>query len=770
MTRKNTKKRSREKPRFKKDFSYRLFIILILLVVMVFSFLPGTGIIGKYLGNFSRNSFGIFAIPVYLFLLLLCAFMPAMKTRPRFRKNMIYVGLLLMMLMVLIDVTLIPAASFSKRIEGARHLAQDSIGAGLFGDLIGYVFALYLGKIGSYFVFAVLLFFANLSFFNFTIKEFFIMTQERILAWKNRRAEKAVSNSMDDEGYDLEFDPMVEQQPPFIPLDADHLFEEKKFVSGDSEPLIVRNHNDYIFPPFEEEESESGEKQLTILKQPRETHLQSNFHPHTEKQKEDNAVYEPPSIELLSEVKETGKRNRKQLEENAHKIMQTLSSFGIEGSIQQINQGPTVTCYELSPAPGVRVSRIVNLADNIALNLASSGIRIEAPMPGKAAVGIEVPNLTKDTVSIRELLDHSAFKNADFALPFAVGKNIFGAPIVAGLEKMPHLLVAGATGSGKSVCINTLILSILYTKSPSECKLLLIDPKVVELSIYNAIPHLISPVVTNPRKANNALGWAVGEMDRRYRLFAEEGVRDYTGYQEKAKKNGLEEIPYVVIIIDELADLMMEAAKEVEAKICRIAQLARACGIHLVLATQRPSVDVITGIIKANIPSRISFQVSSQIDSRTILDGAGAEKLLGKGDMLFSPSNLAKPIRVQGAFVSDGEVQKVVEFLKSKHEPIYDETVEKDIESDAAVSDPAAEENRDELIPDAIEVVLSEGQASVSQIQRKLKVGYARAGRIIDTLENMGIVGPHEGSKPRRVLVDRGYLDEQREANDESAQ
>ena len=391
-------------------------------------------------------------------------------------------------------------------------------------------------------------------------------------------------------------------------------------------------------------------------------------------------------------------------------------------------------------------------------------------MPGKAAVGIEVPNQEKDMVSIRELLDHTAFKNADFTLPFAVGKNIFGAPIIAGLEKMPHLLVAGATGSGKSVCINTLILSILYTKSPSECKLLLIDPKVVELSVYNGIPHLISPVVTNPRKANNALGWAVGEMDRRYRLFAEEGVRDYTRYQEKAKKNGLEEIPYIVIIIDELADLMMEAAKEVEAKICRIAQLARACGIHLVLATQRPSVDVITGTIKANIPSRISFQVSSQIDSRTILDGAGAEKLLGKGDMLFSPSNLAKPVRVQGAFVSDAEVQRVVDYLKSEHEPRYDVSVERDIESDTSVPDRNVDEDADELLPDAIEVVLSEGQASVSQIQRKLKVGYARAGRIIDTLETMGIVGPHEGSKPRRVLVGPEYLEEQREGNDESTQ
>ena len=766
MARKDTQKRVRGKIKGKRDFPYRLFIIIIILAIMVFSFLPGTGVIGKYLGNFSRNSFGIFAIPVYLYLLAICTFLPAIKTRPGFRKNVIYIGLLLMMLMVLIDVTLIPAASFTKRIEGARHLAQDSVGAGLFGDLIGYVFAVYLGKIGSFFIFILLLFFANLSFFNFTLKEFFAMTQDRVFVWKEKRGEKKELRQVkEDIAYD-EKESMEEREVPLEIPENEYLLDGEKFLTGETDRFVIHNHNEYAQPSFAEEESKTGEKQLTMIEPEEDRRLQSSM----TAEDEEVGVYEPPFIALLNEVKGRGKRDHKELEENARKIVQTLSSFGIDGTIQQINQGPTVTCYELSPAPGVRVSRIVNLADNIALNLASSGIRIEAPMPGKAAVGIEVPNQEKDMVSIRELLDHTAFKNADFTLPFAVGKNIFGAPIIAGLEKMPHLLVAGATGSGKSVCINTLILSILYTKSPSECKLLLIDPKVVELSVYNGIPHLISPVVTNPRKANNALGWAVGEMDRRYRLFAEEGVRDYTRYQEKAKKNGLEEIPYIVIIIDELADLMMEAAKEVEAKICRIAQLARACGIHLVLATQRPSVDVITGTIKAHIPSRISFQVSSQIDSRTILDGAGAEKLLGKGDMLFSPSNLAKPVRVQGAFVSDAEVQRVVDYLKSEHEPRYDVSVERDIESDTSVPDRNVDEDADELLPDAIEVVLSEGQASVSQIQRKLKVGYARAGRIIDTLETMGIVGPHEGSKPRRVLVGPEYLEEQREGNDESTQ
>lgn len=766
MARKDTQKRVRGKIKGKRDFPYRLFIIIIILAIMVFSFLPGTGVIGKYLGNFSRNSFGIFAIPVYLYLLAICAFLPAIKTRPGFRKNVIYIGLLLMMLMVLIDVTLIPAASFTKRIEGARHLAQDSVGAGLFGDLIGYVFAVYLGKIGSFFIFILLLFFANLSFFNFTLKEFFAMTQDRVFVWKEKRGEKKELRQVKE---DIAYDEKASMEEREVPLEIpenEYLLDGEKFLTGETDRFVIHNHNEYAQPSFAEEESKTGEKQLTMIEPEEDRRLQSSM----TAEDEEVGVYEPPFIALLNEVKGRGKSDHKELEENARKIVQTLSSFGIDGTIQQINQGPTVTCYELSPAPGVRVSRIVNLADNIALNLASSGIRIEAPMPGKAAVGIEVPNQEKDMVSIRELLDHTAFKNADFTLPFAVGKNIFGAPIIAGLEKMPHLLVAGATGSGKSVCINTLILSILYTKSPFECKLLLIDPKVVELSVYNGIPHLISPVVTNPRKANNALGWAVGEMDRRYRLFAEEGVRDYTRYQEKAKKNGLEEIPYIVIIIDELADLMMEAAKEVEAKICRIAQLARACGIHLVLATQRPSVDVITGTIKANIPSRISFQVSSQIDSRTILDGAGAEKLLGKGDMLFSPSNLAKPVRVQGAFVSDAEVQRVVDYLKSEHEPRYDVSVERDIESDTSVPDRNVDEDADELLPDAIEVVLSEGQASVSQIQRKLKVGYARAGRIIDTLETMGIVGPHEGSKPRRVLVGPEYLEEQREGNDESTQ
>lgn len=762
MARKNKHERRTGKSGMKKKLPYRLLIFIFVLIVMVFSFLPGTGIIGKYLGQFSKNVFGVFAIPVYLYLLSICAFLPAIKTRQKFRRNFSYVGLLILMFMVLVDVTFIPAASYSKRIVGAKHLAQDSIGSGLFGDVIGYVFALYLGKIGSFIVFAILLFFANLSFFNFTLKEFLAITQEKFLAWKKSKEEKASKKaepkveskeSLQDEFYEDEIltDPFTDEKP----------FEDEIRPNQEMLQPVVHNHNDYLDRHISEEKQKPYEDIVET----------SDSYNYIDLIDEEQLIsfYKPPSIALLNEMKADSIRDHKALEENARKITKTLQSFGIEGSIHEINQGPTVTCYELSPAPGVRVSRIVNLADNIAMNLASSGIRIEAPMPGKAAVGIEVPNKQKDTVSIRELIGHQAFEHADVKLPFAVGKNIFGAPIIAGLEKMPHLLVAGATGSGKSVCINTLILSILYTKSPTECKLLLIDPKVVELSIYNGIPHLISPVVTNPRKANNALGWAVVEMDRRYRLFAEEGVRDYVAYKDKAIKDNLEQIPYIVIIIDELADLMMEADKEVEAKICRIAQLARACGIHLVLATQRPSVDVITGTIKANIPSRISFQVSSQIDSRTILDGAGAEKLLGKGDMLFSPSNLSKPIRVQGAFVSDDEVARVVEFLKFNHHASYDENVEREIEADTRDLERNELEDADELIPDAIEVVLLEGQASVSQIQRKLKVGYARAGRIIDTLESMGIVGPHEGSKPRRILVDSDYLKKQGDEHNESA-
>ena len=469
--------------------------------------------------------------------------------------------------------------------------------------------------------------------------------------------------------------------------------------------------------------------------------------------------YKIPPLSLLkgSRVKET--ESEQTLKQRAKKIEVTLKSFGVGAKVVRINKGPTVTCFELQPDMGVKVNKIVNLADDLSLALASSDIRIEAPIPGKSVIGIEVANTLKENVSLKEILSSKEYQNCTSKMPMALGKTISGEIIVSSIDKMPHMLIAGATGSGKSVCINTLIMSILFKSSPEDVKMILIDPKVVELKIYNKIPHLAIPVVTDSKKASAALNWAVREMERRYTLFSDNQVRDIKGYNEKQKTDELEKLPYLVIVIDELSDLMMVSANEVESYICRLAQMARACGIHLIVATQRPSVDVITGTIKANIPSRISFQVSSQIDSRTILDSSGAETLLGKGDMLFNPSGVSKPIRIQGCFVSDSEVEAVVNNIKEQtQEVFYDEEIIKNIESEVFNMD-NEDDDVDELFYDAVRIVLEENSASISLLQRKMKIGYARAGRIIDEMENRMIVSKQDGSKPRKILVGFDYLD-----------
>ena len=467
-------------------------------------------------------------------------------------------------------------------------------------------------------------------------------------------------------------------------------------------------------------------------------------------------VYDYPPISLLHPAEEKRSGDHKDIRKNADIIEEVMDNFNVDCHVTAINRGPSITSYELEPAPGVKISRIVSLHDNLSLSLASSDIRIEAPIPGKSAIGIEVPNTEKDSVGLREIIESKAFKQLDSAVPLSLGKDVSGETIISSIDKMPHLLIAGATGSGKSVCINSILMGILYKAPPEEVRLILIDPKVVELGIYNGIPHLLIPVVTDAKKAAFALAWAVEEMEKRYKAFAETGVRDISGYNEKIKAEDGEKMPKIVIVVDELSDLMMVAAKEVEDYITRLAQMARAAGIHLILATQRPSVDVITGTIKANIPSRIAFSVSSSIDSRTILDMSGAERLLGKGDMLFYPSSYSKPKRVQGAFVSDKEVEQVLNFIKSNTaEAEYDEeamdTLEKKVTK--AVSD------EDPLLYDAIDIVLNQEQASISFLQRKLKVGYARAARIVDQIEEMGIIGPHEGSKPRKLLMTKEQIE-----------
>ena len=485
--------------------------------------------------------------------------------------------------------------------------------------------------------------------------------------------------------------------------------------------------------------------------------------------------YEYPPLELLSKAsKKAIKGGAKLLTDTATKLQKTLYSFGVSAKVENVSVGPAITRYELKPAEGVRVSKIANLADDIALNLAAETIRIEAPIPGKQAVGIEVPNKEKESVHLREVLESDEFKNNKSKLTVALGRDVAGEIELADIAKMPHVLIAGATGSGKSVCINTIISSIIYNAKPSEVKLVMVDPKVVELSVYNGIPHLLIPVVTDPKKAAGALAWAVQEMDDRYNKFATKGVRDLKGYNKAIEKEGgIAKLPQIVIIVDELADLMMVAAKDVEEAICRLAQKARAAGMHLVIATQRPSVDVITGLIKANIPSRIAFAVSSQVDSRTILDTVGAEKLLGKGDMLYFPSGAPKPIRVQGAFVSDDEVEKIVAFIKKNGTAKYSEDILESIEnnnkSDKELAQEQAEDDEvDPFLNDAIETVVETGQASTSFIQRRFKVGYARAGRIIDQMEERGIISGYQGSKPREVLMSKEKWEELKMGQQES--
>ena len=475
----------------------------------------------------------------------------------------------------------------------------------------------------------------------------------------------------------------------------------------------------------------------------------------------------PPVSMLAVSPQVDHAKETEELQTNGRILVDTLNSFGVSTKILDICRGPSVTRYEIQPAAGVKISKITSLSDDLALNLAATGVRIEAPIPGKAAVGVEVPNQTRSSVRMRDLIQSNAFQTSKGKLSVALGRDIAGQPVVADLARMPHILIAGTTGSGKSVCTNSMIISMLYKATPDEVRFLMIDPKAVELTGYNGLPHMLVPVVTDPHKASGALGWAVNEMMKRYKIFSENNVRNLAGYNHLAEAQNYEDengqpmpaMPQIVIIIDELADLMMAAPKEVEDSICRLAQLARAAGMHLVVATQRPSVDVVTGLIKANIPSRIALTVSNAVDSRTIIDTVGADKLLGQGDMLFAPVGSNKPIRVQGCYVSDDEISSIVEFVKKTKSMDYDEGVIEEIERNAASGDSgkAGDEDGggdvDPMMDEAIKCVVEAGQASTSLLQRRLRLGYARAGRLVDEMEQLGIVGPHEGSKPRQVLM-----------------
>ncbi len=672
-----------------------------------------TGIIGVFLRNiyFTLMGFGGYIFPLIIISIGLLFIINKLDINED--KKSIYLLILFLCFLTLIGIKNQSSKSFTMNIAHSLELSKKGLGGGIIGAIFSYAFLKLFGSIGSYIIISFIIFVSVLLFTEVKIKDIF----------KKRRIKIKVENN----------------SHPILNKNADiKKNTQDKFVENKNKEIIIHDYT---------KNKKEGKNKDIITKDKMIINNKNNI----------IANYSLPSLDLLNDPIKQDINDKKDILNNARIIDETMKNFGINAAIVQINKGPSITCYELQPAPGVKVSRIVSLSDDLALNLATSDIRIEAPIPGKAAVGIEVPNKTKDNVSLKEILQSDEYISSDSKLPLALGKDISGKPIVSTIDKMPHLLIAGATGSGKSVCINAIIISILFKAHPKDVKLLLIDPKVVELSIYNGIPHLLIPVVTEPKKAASALNWAVDEMGKRYKLFAKNNVRDITSYNDKLKNNEDEKLSKIVIIIDELADLMMVAAQEIEDYICRLAQMARAAGIYLIVATQRPSVDVITGIIKANIPSRISFAVSSQVDSRTILDMSGAEKLLGKGDMLFYPSSYSKPIRIQGAFISDGEVERVVDYLKSQNITEYDDSIMESIQNDIEITN--IMDNTDELFPEAINLVVEEGQASISLLQRKLKVGYARAARIVDEMEEKGIVGGYEGSKPRKVLISKDDLD-----------
>lgn len=740
-----------KKPRESK-FDFRRFSLIMMaiqVVLFIFILSSNTGLMGDVLSDFFAKIFGKFALvfPVLIFISFLS------ELRGRFRENIS--KFLLLYVIYLLTLALFSRAFIRNELSWSVQYAasQKTDGGGAIGGAISFFLVNLIGNLGLYILYGLSIFALLIDISPLTYGEFFVKVKEGFSKLGQNikdltlRAKSSIDERKkiqeEERSEDKREDDLEERKAP-VKENPVSVKEKEVHKKGEVKRSPVKNFDlDSL-----------GDAKVNNYKS-RQVEM-SDFN---ESFRREFGDYTYPSIDLLEDINEDGGVDDREIRSRAVAIEETLDSFGIDGKVVQIDVGPTVTCYELKPQRGVKVSKIVNLSDDLALALATSGIRILAPIPGKSHVGIEVPNDKKEVVGLKEILSSENFVKSKYTIPFAMGKSVSGDVEVSAIEKMPHLLVSGATGSGKSVCINTIIMSILYKHSPNDVKLLLVDPKVVELSIYNGIPHLIMPVITDPKKASSSLFWAISEMEKRYKLFEKNHVRDIVGYKKAQESDdSMENLPYIVIIIDELADLMMTVGAEVEDYITRLAQKSRACGIHLIIATQRPTVDVITGTIKANIPSRISFAVTSQIDSRTILDAQGAEKLLGKGDMLYASSDSMRPTRIQGAFVSDDEVISVVREIKEGNETNYDEEaiekVEENVESPSEVSD-----DEDELIDEAIKVIINENTASVSMLQRKLKIGYARAGRIIDQLEQRGVVGGYEGSKPRKVLVDRSYLE-----------
>ncbi len=784
-TKKPSKKEIQEELEFKNENNARIISVVIFALSVLFFFiavLKGEGA-WEWIHNVYIGIFGKMACIVAPLLCLVYSFLFTVKKSERkFTFEAVLIGILVFLIPTAIHVFANDSGdAFKEAVTNGFKDAPDTFNGGFVGALFGWLL-LTFGKAPAVVVILLLAFVDVLLLSRATVNQFFKNTAkpvkyavEKATPYIEERREKRRSRNID---VFLDDEPPVldgsvkDNQTPEKP-------KKKKKKGKDSDAELESDDMTDIINEINQstkrnqEERTNPNKDLDdIVKtaaadKPKEEKSApaADFSVSDEDMNKTVAEYKLPPIDILAVSKpKSAKDVSTELKNTAELLINTLSSFGVSAEITDISRGPTVTRYELKPAAGVRISKIENLSKEIALNLAATNVRIEAPIPGKAAVGIEIPNSVKNMVSMREVIDTSEFDIQKSLLSAAIGKDIAGNTVFCDVSKMPHLLIAGTTGSGKSVCMNSIIVSILYRAKPDEVKFLMIDPKKVEFSKYENIPHLLVPVVTDPRKASGALGWAVSEMLKRYQMFSDTGVRDISGYNKYVKKHkDLEPMPKIVICIDELADLMMAAPKEVEDSICRLAQMARAAGMHLVIATQRPSVDVITGLIKANISSRIALTVSSAIDSRTILDTGGAEKLLGRGDMLYSPIGSSKPLRVQGCFISDEEVEELCEFIKNQGESEYSEEISKEIENRAvqekgsagAFDDVEGGESLDPLFEQAVDVVLDNGRASTSFLQRKLGVGYSRGSKIMDQLEEKGIIGPQDGAKPREIRINK---------------
>lgn len=731
-----------------------------------------------YLSVISKDIFvnllgvGAFTLPIYMiYVIIKLNFLKEKKILNAKFVGVTIVVITTMLLIQLLDMKSIDTNNFMNTISNIIN-SQNEITGGIIGFIIVFPIYKLVGSIGLYIIFIIAYFIASVLIFDYSIndlKKLFKLLINNKTNVRNSISKKGGSDSKkikikvnNEESEKEEFLKNIESKIKILdfmkntPKSSIELEEKSEIKintdSRENADIKVQHHK--LDDKFKTQKIKKIEGNSPIRGNEdvisKTQEIQSKTY--------QNKKYVRPNADLLNinTNLKLDKNEKKELLENADKLEKTLLSFGVEAKILEVTKGPSVTRFELQPKAGIKVSKIVNLSDDIALGLAAKGVRIEAPIPGKSAIGIEVPNKEQTPVFFREILESNEFKNNNYKVACALGKDITGKCIVTDISKMPHVLIAGATGSGKSVCINTLIVSVLYKYSPEDVKLLMVDPKVVELNVYNGIPHLLIPVVTDPKKAAAALNWAVNEMTRRYKLFADNGVRNVDSYNELVKKGVIDEkLPYIVIIIDELADLMMACPRDVEDYICRLAQMARAAGMHLVIATQRPSVDVITGLIKANVPSRISFAVSSQVDSRTILDSTGAEKLLGKGDMLFYPVGESKPKRVQGAFISEEEVENVVSFIKDIKSDSKCESEILEYINSASDTSIKSNEDCDELLDEAIKIVVETGQVSTSYLQRRLRIGFNRAARIVEELEKNRIISARDGNKPRQVLMSK---------------